>query len=1628
MAALRRYRLTLLFFTLALPLPAQQSEESARLAVEASETRAERHCREITQESSAELFNMGLGDSEVSLFINGYWKASLSLNWGFSSSPLGVSPKSSDSPFLFTQESDLTLSLWLRERWFLEASFLDDYDLNTYRAGYQGLDGESIQYVGVGNTGLDFPVFPYLDLGGDSKSSFGAYGRFGSDTTQFHAMVRYDAAAREERTFVGDRERSFSTVTPDHPVRGKSFVLPDENIAGEVIVYFEDSSGPFNGGGKRWRLARPSEYAASAREGILELVRQAPGMVAVYYQGGTYPYLGIYNSSATPAVPSDTFLPASASGFLGDVQIHFDNTGTGRNLKGYPQPGGTPGAPAQITLNGQNALVIYEPGTFSPFERQSRYQAPSDSTTDAVLIRQSNGDRIAGYELLSINGLGISLDISIYSLSGDATNRGLYELFQNGMTGRRSPETMWPLADMIPEIYFPGKSGFSEDVLIRFTNYGPAGTYNIGTDVVPGSVQVYRGGIIDTQMNFDPVSGTVTLASPVGFNEVIRVTYLRRSEDRRLGSLAAGVGFTHFDAEKPFSWEAALGLRWNISKEAYTENGVTSPGTVGFGGKMAWDYETVKTSVSLGLGYEQPDTTGLYRVAGMEGNSEIVLGVSTSSGFISEAPVNSVPGGIPAPVPVLPPLAYPFTSPLTYSNRHGLIYRNYRKVDLFGTSSMESIDSSAPVISNLEGPYPARDGDIDLFAAEFENMNSGDWTGFEIPLGRDGALLEGAKALIVPYRIYAASGNIQVIVQAGSLAAKDSAAAENPDLIVEQEIYRGSLPTGWISNGTAILRLTADFRRKLQNANHLRVIIISGSPSLSGRVLVAKPYVMGTSWRAVTIDPAGGIRAADDSTGADMAAVAEVRSDLYNSRIGKLHDGGSNFVLQTEWGGNRSNAGADGRTPPVPLSTYRKLSFYVKGGNPAEPRPGFPAGSTFHFMVSRGPDSWNNPDRTALRVDIPNADLLLNGGWHLVEIRYSGEHRVSVDGNEVPGAALHYNSRALRVADSGDEDFAASGQSGYIAALFDGGAPAGGTFYIDEICLEDPAPAYRVNTGTTLEWTHADPLLTVGDTDLVSNVVFNTALETAMRGDPANSDAENFSGFQSRSSTAFTLLDTKLTGRFSLTHSNEISYWNAGHSLARDFGPLSITESFNSAPQSKTTNHDVSFGLSTFLHAKGSSKMSFEYERLKRNWAGLVGITPELNGHPGFTLEGSVDYIEKTDEMEEWLPSYGETWVKSFRPLIFDSGTGFGNGLIQNRDAFGRGLFSINRTPLGADLSFEGASSVSLPLETTRSRSTARIDFPFLLSWTRGVLRTERTFRRSVFLAGTDLGADITEWKNSVEAAGPLWAQVPVYALYNSNLDDAMDKTLSRYDRNESTRFNEILSLSLLFPERYNLSSLVVPVSFLGQIDRTMEQRLDTRLDVLSYSTSLGFSAINLFGSMGSRPVFSFYQNDEIRHSLSYALSLPKGEDPVWRFQAEQSLGFFGFKGAELTAVNTFTASLPGYSDGVTIYWSIPRDKTLLGTLYENGMNRLAGRNYLPAINELAASDHEKLIRESLSFSVENYDHAKTYSVVLGHESIVRIMGKLTLTGFANLYFDHNSITNETGIQLSFGTTFMVTF
>ena len=1578
MHCLRSTFCLLLLLVFCLPLFAEDPEAMRRL---------------ITDEAPAELVNLDLDDSDVSLRISGRWRGTLQASWGLSFSPFGTTSLSGDVP-LFTQEGDLTLALWLWDRWFVEANFIDNSALNTYRMGYQGREGEVVRYFGIGNTGLDFPSFPYLDLGGDSPSSFGAYGHFSAGNLHLHTLLRYDNAAREERTFIGNHERSFSFVDLSRPLRGRSFVLPDENIADTPLVFIQDNRGDLRDlQGRRWRLLDPSEYAVSARLGLVELTlggrtggaEEPEGMVAVFYSGGYS--LGTYDGTG----PGGTFLAEVQDFFSAHTNIelwHFPQPGSQVNL------GNTNNVPGTVTIDGMTALVIYEPGTFSPFERQNRYRSPAASSS-AELVRLSTGEIVRydgrGFELFPLED--INFEILFDNQEHISFQRGIFELISEGSRGRRYPEERWPLGSRYPGLYLPGRTVFTEDVGIRFTHYTHAGTggFFIGTDVLPGSIQVFRNGIPDPNFAFNSFDGTVVLRNPAGFNELIRISYLRQSADGRHGSLAAGVGAIWEDGG-PFTARLGLGLRWNLTTDTFTESDTTSPGTVGLGAEARWNYDRFRAGVSFGLGFEQPDTTGLFRVAGMDGN-EIILPLPSGPSFISETPASLAGQG---------------------GSRADLVFRNFRESNILGGASLGDISAGASIISGQSGPYPAMDRTFasQVLVAEFEFSQANAWTGFQVPLGFNAEFFESAGKIDVPFRFMNFYGSspldaIRVTLQIGVLADRDTGNPENPNLQIDILLYEGLINSPNFNRPYFIIEhtFTDSERSQLQGAKYMRLLIerSGGTGNMGGRVILAPPRVQGAGWRPVTIDLNNNNEIKSNTgilSGPQVNAIEvnDHRLEIaYPDIIRRLNStGGRQRVLEISWTGLDAGhgAGADTRIAAIPLANYSSLSFFVRKPEANDPLLQADLNNAYlHFVIAQSPLSLraSNENQIILEHKIPLSSFggINPGEWIRVDIPYTRSP-----------AAFHFPD----------------GNSYYVAFFI---VPENslavipnGNFAVDEIILENPIPSYRLNSGAFLEWTRPGAVLMAGNHTLVSDLSFLTAVESASAGNPFEEDIHGNFGISGRSQAGLSILGLAITGNYSYSFASSqydtVFTWSAGHTLFRSFGAFSFWDSFDITPTDRALNHRLALALDTRVRANLSGELRLEDERLRRNWQAGTNGRPAEHVPFAFSLDASMG----VNERNTWQPdfyNYAGTWVYSFVPLLPDSGYG-----AESRQMRCGLRLRLETLPLGAELFFHGNTYYSQPRDTIHTGSLLRLDLPFNPG-PNMLFRIEREYRSSLVLQSADFFSDGEIWGQNLNSALPLMFAVPFYSLFYSGLE------LPENANSEFIQFSDRFEFSLLRPMNYGISSLFIPRRFTFRLGRVLEQRMDTLRDSFNVGAAMGFSSINLFGAMGVNPVFTFYQGDEFAHSLETQIVFPKGENVSWNIRADQSLSFFAFSGAALGINNTFVAnSSPRFGEGIrlsdslSITWTVPMQTSLIGTLYESFLMWVNARDNWASIAQLAEMNHELFRRSTLEAVFERIPDSAAgdyfrYSLILGHESFVRILGRLNFSVFGRLAISQNA-------------------
>ncbi|MCL2229484.1 MAG: hypothetical protein FWC01_00145 [Treponema sp.] len=1545
--------------------------------------------RRILNEDPREFMRYSLGDSDVVLFLTGSWKGELLGNLGFFASPVGTGFISPDTPLLFKQEVDLTMALWINDRWFVEASFLDDSSQNAYRAGYRGKPGEFVQYAGIGNTGLDFPSFPYMDLGGDSPASFGFYGRFGLDKLNIHALLRYDAASREERVFTGSRERTYTDISPAGAIHGISFVLPDTNIESDITVYIEDERGEITeSNGRRWRIAPSGEYAFSREHGLLEMSIRPSGMIAVHYAGNKIG-LGSY----------------SGSGFLRDVQDWFDSGNVNVDLADYPQCYETDSQnPWDFTIAGNSVLIIFQPGTFSPFERRNVYDAPSSSTERASLIRLSTGREIEGFELVEIDA-SLFAD-NVLSLT-QTRGRALFELAKIGNgASRRDPQSRWPLAGEAFEIYVPSGSVFSGDIALRFANFNSASGYFIGTDAIPGSIQVWRSGIQDSNFNYNLSSGEVSIQSPAGQNETIRITYLKKTDGLRFGSIAAGLGAVYQNSAEYFTAQAALGVRWNLTDDSFSQEDSRSAGTVGLGAKAAWKFENFNAHLSAGFSAVEADTTGLYRAAGMEGY-ETTLPLPHETSFISH-PFNLADG-----------------MRLNAANRVDLVYRNYFNNNVLGSNLM-TIEWNAPVVSGINRPYPVRDsqlGNAQALTAEI-SLSDGEWSGYQVPLGLNAEILSRASEIEIPFRLYDAlpPGNFRIIVQIGSLGTGDFEISENSNLIWEKSLLPNETDANafYFASGdytVARFKINDEERRRLADAKYLRIAAVyNGTGSIFMRVILAPPVVRSSIFRAVAkenneINPVTNLVTASET----REIGANNLESAYPSIVNRLHPfENTQRVLEIRWQNMPpgASAGVDGRIREVPLGDYRELSFFARVPNTSNEN------AILSFIVLTGDASLSNPQ---LEAKIPIRAFTHNNPnmWKKVTVRYQGENAsVFVDGfNEDIAPPVYRRVRA-----NPDNERRTSYIAIFIDPLNQAQSLDAGSVFIDEIILEDPVMLYRANAGAFVNYSKPGVILSLGNISVLENFSISSAFESEAN---AQSGAQFSGSAISRTGAQVTLIGINVSGNLGFTAADDAFLWNADHEISKTMGAFYARETFFASPGTEEARHSFNIGFASDFHAKFDADALYELGRLRQRWNASTGFIPKNEHIPSFLVSGEALWT-KQNRIEE-NENYGELWLRTFAPLVPDSGTG-----TDARRTISQVVITQRTKPVGAVLAFQGMTNFTGANNLTLSEYSLFLDVPVVFERTGVNFRAGRFFKKNVFFSGYDVTDDADKFFELVTDSFALWKVFPFYSLFSPDLETAMDEAIMNSPSaniSQYTSFNDHFSVRINLPSMYNLASFFVPSRINFRIERILEQKLDTRADNLNIAGSLGFSSINMFGAMGNTPIFAFYQTDEFSHGIEAAVIIPKDATPVWRVQSSLNAGFRGFTGGVLGFANTFTIRTDGYwLESFVAGWEAPTKKSLLSVFY-NWVSSLIDENQnWNGFTLFFNSSYEQLRKETLEIIFDKTQDDLRWSIILGHEETIRILGRMNFTTFIKLRYNENQYTDLIVFDIQLGTSLRISF
>ncbi len=1379
-------------------------------------------------EAPLALFDQKVSDVDVVLQADGTWTTRLATGWGEGITPSGVLPGLSYPGYerapVFEQIPDFSLTLWLMERYYMEINYR--IKNQSILLGYKGQPGEFVQWVKAGNAPFSVPARANQTLPEGRPGSPAAGAGFSAGPVDFEGLARYEDGTRQTRSFLGYRDISNTSVEADAWIHDQFFRLPAQ--AGPftgIRILVEDPSGsipeslPASALGTRtwFRPATAGEVSFNTATGEIILAAPAKKRYLVTWDGAaglspsyTSPLLGLKLTPNSPPVAGTWY-------------------------------------------------VLDQPGQPSPFELRDRYPVPTGVTGAILLYNKDTGAPVTSVSVsqapsqtwFQVSGF---LASGAPDRSSSVAEAPFFYAQENGLLPF---QTMYPSATA-------GSSPPATATLpwaFRLPATTNATSYSLGTDVIPSSIIVVRNGLTTSAFRFDETSGTLNLDVPVFDTDQIVISYQTVQTTNLANDLVLWQG-GHWDLSDKQDMEWNFQSRWNMTPGSYTTEDLQSPGRIA--GTLAWNASEGPWTWSLqGTGGAiLADSTGMRQIYGQ-----------TDSGTQAALDGNALrPSAAPG-------TAASATSPLaslTEANRAPTFFSNYWINDPLtgtpnpGTYGTPGVTRQAAGSGGWMGPYIVLgDGQrTDRLAVLDADMSAkGQWSGLQVFVnGGKPADLRSTAAITIPIRVAVNTGtSTKIYFQAGTLSENfdgtgairaiqyqslpslaffnqsqgvtqyfpipENANWGNDGLGTGTTVPDGALLTHELtSSDTALstaldptrtdwqvlrLRLTAQERQLLQQATGWRLVVVDqqgGSQTRSRTILVGTVLFEGSTWSVQSQgSPTGSVNAAEQ--------VDPTRASAHQLRVDWTGQGTTNsWVIQ-------------GRQNPVRPVSYGSIDFQYQWTTPPSPN------TTMSFQMG---------DYHGQGMTVTWPVNSATSGWIKGKVNIKAQ-TVTFNGVTIPGATVKMTSGGLMT--SWDRMF-----------ISEVGSDTG-TLMISEVNAVDPQWEAVGNTVATTTWTQTAPW---PSSDL--------PLITGMKvGITSNQDGLNDYDFT----------------------------WIGQTTVAGNVGIIQETAeaSYATSPQGKVTHGAYEATLPLVWPGGGPSlawtdKFSDAGLRSERLVLGVpwVGTWDSLTKVSGPPLTLDQDYRLGWTSPSQWGDGWGaaaSTEWNQTRAFIGTTGD-FGNQWSESwkwlpppPDTAPFYLLQAQATgqaPLTSFASAEPSVSTQVsqsigPVVTWSPTGTWEWRFPLRFETERPFTLTPSVSKKSesVFSLGTPLDPS----SSASQAAGWLWSQPGgLVSLPYSELRSASSIWSGAPQGLQSGDVQSTVGLDWERQTAQDWTDLAVPVT--GGVQVTGLQGLEGMADYQSetVATHLEAKGLNLFGTLGSQPVFNWYRTDVWTWSLANTWSM----------------------------------------------------------------------------------------------------------------------------------------------------------
>jgi hypothetical protein len=1500
----------------------------------------------LEEEAPETVFDTKIGDTDVDLYLEGYWDASVMGGAGFAWIPgQGFSypyvfPGFPDG-FEYDQKPDLILSLWLRERFFFETTITEDYELNTYLLGYQGKPGEFVQSVKVGNRNVEISPFPYMEFPGSSRHSPAVSAMFQTERSQHEFLFRYDPSLPRKKTFIGKNEVEELRIDPANYVRGRFFVLPDTDVAlSELSLYIEDAKGAVSGdGGRRYRRATNFDYSYSPSDGTLTLTNPSAGRVLVYYTKNGHP-VGTATSGTgmgEDALPALSGAPVGIDIAGSPVDFEWINTS-------YDLGNGRTPADLRIPIDGHDALLLYDPGAWNPFEITGVYSlsgsAISMSSSTSLRIVHKGADSLyTTSEALTLNTSESYSVVRVLPANGNQT---------------RSMQARFPFAGDDPLLYGPErmKDGGAVDFELLVQAYMPVQALTLTNDVIPGTVTIYRNGRQENSFTVDYENGRISLPFEPAPSDRIEVYYRTYSGEGQGGDILFGSGSTLYPSDE-LTLKLATGLRWNVLKGKYSTEPGDHPGMVGASAQVSYNIENFSLTADGAVIYTNPDTSGLLRLLGME-THDMELEISKNNIFPSARPD-------------------PVSFPSSLNERGHLLFKNHETKNLAGSVSLNSWTWIPPASQqyayengSLIGPYVAAENSEDIMVMDYElGASTGDWVGAQMNLstGWDDALdLSNISAIRFAYRVVQPldgpyAGNVSLHFQAGALdedldgdgvldeeagassrgyAFNDGALTlyvgagqegfgndirdsedanrnkilerENPPLVYYQQVGAtfSTLSAGWQA---AVLRIPAGERNKLTKVRSVRLIIRNeGGGAARGRILVGKLVFEGSSLSPRVSGTAASLR---------LREIPEILADGYSapslqSAFGEpvktFHsndEATDQHILEASW--ENIAAPADfweirTFTTEIPPRNYRKLNMFMRFTQVANPGSAqarmrlaytdaegkgivlsFDVPSTLLPMSAASTPPWEK-----LTIDIPGRKAWLGG----TELTSAGTTSLTIDTD-----SKEWNRFSLKFENISGADK--------------------GTLYLDELYLSDPRDTIGFAGSADMSLYLPGDVVSLGGVPILRNVAVAEKISgrnSEFKGQKEEVDATDYSmgNFNSASLVSGEVLGVLFAeGEFAVNALEDRNEYEGGHSIrfpAED-GALVLKDqykrNFNTLLPAMSRSNSIESAPLENLHLRAATETYLASQTLTQTWNTQGGFTSARGNSAAAQL--SLRNTSEGYSLDE-NASYGDSWLSAYK-LILPWTEGRDTERQANLRLDGNFPGDFIGLTLNPELSFVNSGERD---RKQRDMSSLSVEVPLVFrdspsdpGWRLSFIYSRRADTTTTVPAKGDFASDTRTLTDALAQQKFFYNSIPFAEIFANSghttfAEDTENLVQGEYTPEATLRYSRVYGSYI--------RDFLLPSQGEVRARKTMTRGGEILSASNTYEASLTNFAVNLFGRQGAYPFFSWYSIDEFQFHNTIALFTKEQEKGIdWTETFHQIIRFTGEDDAQILLDHTVT-------------------------------------------------------------------------------------------------------------------------